>query len=133
MSNRGPPTDKQRLLVVDDQPFFREFLREKLEELGYLVATCGDAAGALRTVEASETPLVVLLDLMMPEVSGLELLRALTAQRCASRMRVVLMSAHHSVEGAALYHPLVVGRAQKPVDVDDLHRLATEAAQQLRA
>src|SRR5271169_3003394 len=86
----------QQLLVVDDQAFFAGFLQEKFQELGYSVSTARDAFAALALVSRSKAPLVVLLDLMLPQVSGHQLLRELAKGPHAATIRVVLVSAHHT-------------------------------------
>jgi CheY-like chemotaxis protein len=128
-----PHENGQQLLVVDDQPFFAAFLREKFEERGYSVATVGDAGEALAYVSAAKQPIVVLLDLMLPRVNGQQLLRELARGPHASELRVVLVSAHHTVETVAAHHPMVAGRAQKPVDLGELARMVASAAQDLTA
>jgi len=125
--------NSQRLLVVDDQPFFAAFLREKFEERGYSVATAANAGEALAFVSETTVPIVVLLDLMLPRVSGYQLLRELARGANASEIRVVLVSAHHTVETVAAHHPMVVGRAQKPVDLGELARMVASAANDLAA
>jgi CheY-like chemotaxis protein len=117
-----PHEKGQQLLVVDDQPFFASFLREKFEERGYSVATASDAGEALAFVSAATEPIVVLLDLMLPGVSGHQLLRELARGPYAREIRVVLVSAHHTVETVA---------AQKPVDLGELARMVACAAQDL--
>jgi CheY-like chemotaxis protein len=128
-----PHENGQQLLVVDDQPFFASFLREKFEERGYSVATVADADEALAFVSEATEPLVVLLDLMLPRVSGHQLLRELARGPHAPEIRVVLVSAHHTVETVAPNHPMVVGRAQKPVDLGELARMVASAAYDLTA
>jgi two-component system, OmpR family, phosphate regulon response regulator PhoB len=122
-----------RLLVVDDQPFFSTFLREKFEEMGYSVQTALDAFEALDVLGKVGSPVVVLLDLMLPRVSGPQLLRELARGPHASGIRVVLVSAHHTVETVAKGHPMVVGRAQKPVDLGELARMVEAATDGLSA
>lgn len=123
--------DGQLLLIVDDQVFFSAFLREKFEELGYSVLTAEDAFGALELVSQFEAPLVVLLDLMLPLVSGHQLLRELAYGVHASTIRVILVSAHHTVETVATNHPMVVGRVQKPIDLGELTRIVNFATHDL--
>jgi CheY-like chemotaxis protein len=120
-------TDTPQLLVVDDDAFFSEFLRGKFEELGYSVAVAADAFGAMVFVGRWTKPLVVLLDLMLPRVSGEGLLRELARSSNAAIIRVVLVSAHHTVEVLAKGHPMVAGRTQKPVDLGELARLVATA------
>ena len=133
MENAQLHENGPHLLVVDDQPFFASFLREKFEERGYSVATVGDAHEALAVVREATGPLVVLLDLMLPRVSGHQLLRELARGPHASEIRVVLVSAHHTVETVAARHPMVVGRAQKPVDLGELARMVEVASRDLLA
>jgi len=123
----------QQLLVVDDEPFFTAFLRGKFSERGYSVSTAGDALEALTFVSQVTAPLVVLLDLMLPRVSGYQVLRELARGSNASDIRVVLVSAHHTVGSVATNHPMVVGRAQKPVDMGELTRMVDIAARDLAA
>jgi CheY-like chemotaxis protein len=131
MENAQPHANGKQLLVVDDQPVFAEFLREKFERLGYSVVTTGDARDALAFASQLEAPLVVLLELMLPRVSGHQLLRELARCPHAAEIRVVLVSAHHTVGTVAAQHPMVVGRAQKPVDLGELTRMVDIASHQL--
>jgi len=124
-------TDGAQLLVVDDEALFSAFIKEKFEELGYSVATAADAFEALDFVGRWPAPLVVLLDLRMPRVSGEGLLRELSRSPRAATLRVVLVSAHHAVEVVAAGHPMVVGRAQKPVDLGELTRMVVGATRAL--
>ena len=87
-----PETDEPlRVLVVDDHPIWRDGLAEKLAERGFTLAgTAGDGAQALRLVRATR-PDVVLLDLHLPDMSGVEVTRRLLAADAA--LRVLILSA----------------------------------------
>ncbi len=67
-----------RVLVVDDDPATVELLQEFLLAKGYEVLTASDGAEALRTVKA-ERPHLLLLDIMLPKLDGLEVLRQVKA------------------------------------------------------
>jgi two-component system, OmpR family, response regulator MprA len=71
-------TPKSRVLVVDDDKAVRESLRRSLEFNGYDVALAGDGAEALAGI-AAHKPDVVVLDVMMPRLDGLETTKALRA------------------------------------------------------
>ena len=88
-------TSRARVLVVDDERFFREAIRELLEAEGCAVSTAATAADAL---EAAADPAVgvVVLDIQLPDQSGLEVLRALRERR--PELRVVMLSAHTDQE-----------------------------------
>lgn len=127
MAGAEQRTDGAQLLVVDDEAFFSAFLKEKFEELGYSVATASDAFEALEFVASWTAPLVVLLDLRMPRVTAEGLLRELSKTPRAATIRVVQVSAHHTVERVAAGRPMVAGRAQKPIDLGELTRLVVGA------
>jgi two-component system response regulator AtoC len=67
-----------RVLVVDDEPEAVELLQEFLQAKGYEVSTASDGAEALRKVK-EERPHLLLLDIHMPKMDGLEVLRQLRA------------------------------------------------------
>lgn len=67
---------KQHILVVDDEPQIRELLKAYFSKHGYDVTTAADAEAALRL--ADETPLnLVILDVLLPDIDGLEVLEKL--------------------------------------------------------
>jgi CheY-like chemotaxis protein len=72
------PSSLGRVLVVDDEPHVGATLRDVLIELGYIVKVAVRGAEALKLVPVFE-PDVVLLDLLMPEMSGVEVLDHLAA------------------------------------------------------
>jgi CheY-like chemotaxis protein len=106
------------VLVVDDDDAIRESVRDVLTDEGYRVLSAENGAVALEAVQAHAADLrVVLLDLMMPVMSGWELLEVLQAHERYSRIPVVVVS--------AMSAPGTRGHIQKPIDVD--HLLATVA------
>lgn len=80
----------KRVLVVDDEALIRVMVREVLEHAGYYVATL-DRPKRVRAAVSAHEPDLILLDLMMPEVGGLEALAALAGHTAAP---VILMSAY---------------------------------------
>jgi DNA-binding response OmpR family regulator len=88
-------TTGARVLVVDDERFFREAIRELLEGDGLSVVA---AANAVEALEAATDPDlgVVVLDVQLPDQSGLDVLRTLRERR--PELRVVMLSAHTDQE-----------------------------------
>jgi CheY-like chemotaxis protein len=80
------------VLVVDDEPLVRSNLRSLLEASGYDVREATDGNAALAAL-AREEPGVVLLDMTMPDLSGVEVLRRIRAR--GSRVPVILTSGYH--------------------------------------
>jgi DNA-binding NarL/FixJ family response regulator len=78
------------VLVVDDDPGFREFARALLERAGFAVLDAGEAEEALELV-AARLPQLVLLDVQLPKVSGYELFRELR-DRCGESLQIIFVS-----------------------------------------
>jgi DNA-binding NarL/FixJ family response regulator len=86
----------RRLLVVDDVPLFRAGLSSALKDAGFeIVAEAGDAEAAVTAAEKHQ-PDLVLLDILMPGMSGLEVVEKITA--VAPDARIVLLTASESEE-----------------------------------
>ncbi|WP_426593424.1 response regulator [Cellulomonas sp. McL0617] len=83
-----------KVLVVDDEPGLAHALAITLRASGWEVVTASDGASALRAA-AAHTPDVVLLDLGLPDMSGLDVI---TAVRAWSRMPIVVLSARQHGE-----------------------------------
>jgi DNA-binding NarL/FixJ family response regulator len=85
-----------RIVLVDDHPMFRDGLRKLLEtDAGFSV--CGEAGnvGAAVAVVRELTPDILLLDMAMPDASGLEVLRLLGYEALATRVLVLTASIGH--------------------------------------
>ena len=112
------PAGQKTILVVDDDRVGRESLAEAVAEMGYCALGASDAAAALRVVERQTVDLV-LTDLRMPDVDGLELLRRLRERD--SRIFVILITAFATVRTAVEAMKLgAFNYIVKPVDLDQL-------------
>lgn len=83
---------RKKLLVVDDEQGFREFVRDAAAELGFEVETASNGALA-RDVYLRFSPDIIVLDMVMPEVDGVELTRWLALQQ--TRARVILVTGYN--------------------------------------
>jgi DNA-binding NarL/FixJ family response regulator len=84
-----------RVMVVDDHPMWREGVARDLTEAGYqIVAAVGDGAQAVR-VGTSLRPDVVVLDLQLPDLSGVEVITKLVATDAPIRILVLSASGEH--------------------------------------
>jgi DNA-binding NtrC family response regulator len=86
---------KTKILIVDDEPAIREVLEMILQEWGYDVRLASDGAEARDLVESYD-PEIVISDVVMPQLSGLDLLRLLKAGN--SNRPVILVTAHASID-----------------------------------
>jgi DNA-binding NarL/FixJ family response regulator len=83
-------------MVVDDHPMWRDAVARDLTEAGFeIVATVGEGAQALRTV-AAVRPDVVVLDLQLPDTSGVDLTRSLMAAQPGVRVLILSASGEHA-------------------------------------
>jgi two-component system response regulator MprA len=89
-----PPATKPRVLVVEDDRAVRESLRRSLEFNGYEVRLAGDGAEALATIGAAQ-PDVVVMDVMMPRLDGLETTR--TLRTAGNRVPILVLTARDAV------------------------------------
>jgi DNA-binding NtrC family response regulator len=106
------------LLVVDDEKHQRESLQAILSDEGYAVTVASDGREALQKAAAAK-PEVVLTDLKMPGLSGIDVVRALREGPLPPK--VILITAHGSVERAREAHELgAFDYMSKPVVADEL-------------
>jgi len=118
-------TGRSRVLVVDDEPGVLDMLRESLEHLGYEASTAASVEQAIVAM-ARVRPHLVLLDLIMPGISGLE---ALTYFRQHHRtVPVIVVTGRREPEIARQARAAgafaIVG---KPVDMPTLESLVAQA------
>ena len=115
-SNEDKPTPRGTILVVDDEPGFREMLKWHLDTLsGVNVATAKDGADAMSQAIKGNF-LLVITDLTMPKVNGLELLDQLKLKN--PQTEVVILTGFGSVETAV--HAMKKGATDfilKPFDL----------------
>jgi two-component system, NtrC family, response regulator PilR len=115
------------LLVVDDEASLRDFLSIVFEEAGWHVDAAGSVAEA-RVAMARQEPDVVLCDLMLPDGSGIDLLKDIKAQNPS--IGVVMITAHTSTQSAV--EALKAGALDyiaKPFDIEELKIVVRKAVE----
>jgi DNA-binding response OmpR family regulator len=85
------------VLVVDDEPLFREVVADILTAAGHRVLVAGSVKEAIATLQV-EKPAVILTDQMMPDLDGLNLVHRLRADREWAQVRVIIVSAKATAE-----------------------------------
>jgi two-component system alkaline phosphatase synthesis response regulator PhoP len=80
------------ILVVDDEPGIVQIARDYLERAGFRVVTAGDGAAALRLAR-SELPSLLVLDLMLPELDGLDVTRSVRADPATRTIPIIMLTA----------------------------------------
>lgn len=122
-----------RVLIVDDDEDIRQTLHSLLEDIGgYTVHEAVDGLDGLAQIRMSDVSLVVLLDVLMPGLDGIEVLEAVAAdQELASRHAFVLDSVSRRATTAVFPSNLSVQVLVKPFNIDDLLKVVDQAAQSL--
>src|SRR6202453_349366 len=87
--------DKERILVVDDEPSIRKYLQTLLEVDGFKVETVPSGKDALAKIGNGERPDFIILDVLMPEIDGLETLRQL--MQIDRTLNVIMLSCSNEV------------------------------------
>ena len=112
------PTVNETVLVVDDEERIRSSLRGILSDEGFRVVDTGGAPEVMDLIER-EHPAVVLLDVWMPEIDGIELLRRIKSERPA--VPVIMISGHANIQNAVAATKLgAADFIQKPFSVSGL-------------
>jgi DNA-binding NtrC family response regulator len=122
-----PSHTAERVLIVEDDPATRSGLTELVRTWGFTADSAADGADALEKVTAFR-PSIVVTDLVMPNMSGIELLKALQPE--LDNIKIILLTAQGTVDTAV---EAVKGGAEdyltKPLDPNKLQRLLERLAE----
>jgi DNA-binding response OmpR family regulator len=83
---------KPKILVVDDEPEAVELLEFNLKQAGYAVTTAGDGAEALKKAR-TQTPDMIVLDVMLPEMDGFEICKSLRLDSTTAKIPIIMLTA----------------------------------------
>jgi DNA-binding response OmpR family regulator len=127
MSNPEAPTPKGRILVVDDDPNAVIILTRMLAREGYSTLSAPGGQVALDTL-ATQSVDVILLDVMMPEMDGLQVCEKLRADERLRRIPVILLTAKDDIETRSRGMTLGVSEyLTKPINRPELfNRIAAQ-------
>jgi DNA-binding NtrC family response regulator len=115
----------EKVLIVDDDKAFLAILSERMQNRGMEVSTAESAAEALKMLE-KESFDAVLLDLMMPEMGGIEALQVMRKKQ--PEVQVIFVTGHPSVsKGVEAMKLGAMDFISKPVDMSDLTEKIKEA------
>lgn len=113
-----------RILIVEDDSDTRETIKDVLELEGFKVSTAQNGRAALRLLEDIRSPCLILLDVMMPVMNGIEFMDAISEREDAGLItRVVMISGAADLMDQGRHgRPLM----KKPVSIDKLINVAVE-------
>jgi DNA-binding NtrC family response regulator len=113
------PTLEKQVLIVEDEIVFAKAVKKQLQRAGYKCEIAGDLSTAREKYE-SQTPDMVLLDMRLPDGSGLDFLEAIKNEN-DSNTAVLVMSAYGELEDAVSAMKLGASDyLKKPIDLDEL-------------
>ena len=119
-----------RVLLVDDEREFVQTLSERLQmrDMGSAVAYDGESA---LTLVKEDEPEVIIIDLKMPDIDGIEVLKKVKKQR--PEIEVIVLTGHGSEEDRKLCMELgAFDYLQKPVDINHLSQVLKDAYAKIR-
>lgn len=112
------------ILIVDDEPTILELIHDILELDGFTVFVAHNGASALRQVQ-QHTVALVLTDLMMPQLNGVELARRLRSDPKTAAIPIILMSAAMPPDVSDLF----VAVLHKPFPIDEVRQIVRQCLQ----
>lgn len=119
--------DKKTIAVIEDEEILSKVLREALAEAGFNVLHATDGEAGMKLIESKEIDLV-LLDILLPKMNGIELLKKIKADEKYKDMKIIVLSVVSDIEKVAdamesgVYTYLIKNRTK----VDDLVKKVQE-------
>ena len=111
---------RKRLLVVDDDPDMVNVIKKRLARRGYDVSTASTGARALRRLRKEPCD-CLLLDLLLPDISGREIMETIAKEEILPLSRVIVLTGVHNVQNATAYMQYgAFAYLGKPFDFDYL-------------
>lgn len=107
---------KKTVFIVEDDVSIREFLATYLEDNGYWVKSARNGKEAINKLKGTTSPSVFLVDAMMPEMNGYELIHWLRSGSNLSQVPILMMSAFKKLDGIKEWDEFI----PKPFDLNDL-------------
>jgi two-component system sensor histidine kinase ChiS len=105
LDDPSPPTDEPspttarfHILVVDDEPINQQVLLNHLSLEGYRITVAADGRAAIAAIDPADPPDLVLLDVMMPKLTGYEVCKILRETYTPTQLPIVLITAKNQVE-----------------------------------
>ena len=107
-----------QILVIEDEANIRRFVSINVKARGHIVEEAGTGTDGLQRMRDT-TPQVLILDMMLPDMTGWQVLEAMSQEEALKAIPVILMTASVHVEDSLKY-PNVVQHVMKPASVSIL-------------
>jgi len=122
-----------KILIVDDEPLIRELILQIIDEIEDIEIHAIEASDGVEGLELirKEKPDIVLLDIMMPRMSGFEICRILQKEPPSWKMKVVMLTAKgQEIDKQTAKELGVKWYITKPFKIDDIIKLLREIAEE---
>jgi DNA-binding response OmpR family regulator len=118
---KGNNLEKKKVIIVDDEILFLRIIKINLERTGrYEVEAVSDATNILSRIKAFN-PDIILLDILMPKINGMEVCKMLSADPVGKKVPVIALSALDTDNvKATMYELGVIDFIAKPVEITEL-------------
>jgi len=118
--------NKKRVMIVDDDLDILLSLKELLEANGYKVYSFDNGNDFLKALSEGKKPTLVILDIMMPEMSGWEIQRILKENPKWKKIPIIFLTARSTETAREMYEQYGIDYILKPFDIKDfLNRINT--------
>ncbi|GAB5046462.1 response regulator [Thermodesulfovibrio sp. TK110] len=122
-----------KILIVDDEPLIRELILQIIDEIEDMQIQAVEACDGVEGLELirKEKPDIVLLDIMMPKMSGFEICRILQKEPPSCKMKIVMLTAKgQEIDKQTARELGVKWYITKPFKIDDIIKLLKELAEE---
>ena len=127
MESGTPRTERKQILVAEDNETLRHMITRVLERAHFQVDSAQDGEEAVRKFKKNSTYSAILLDMMMPKLTGEEVLEQLSENFPDLLKRVIVMTAAVTRSTAEAFGP-ICAVITKPFDIHQLVRVVSECA-----
>jgi DNA-binding response OmpR family regulator len=109
--------NKKRVMIVDDDPDILISIKQILEAEGYKVYTFDNGEDCLKELDEGKKPTLIILDVMMPTMSGWEIHRKLGERSSWRKIPVIFLTARINETAEEMYKRYGVAHIKKPFDI----------------
>lgn len=118
---------KGNILVIDDEYLICDVIKQAMEIDGFSVTFTTKSIDALKDIENKNEYDIVISDICMPDVSGIDILNAVNAQNLNTQ--VILITGFHAVDSKIVKFLKPFAYIQKPFDLEEITTIVNEAMQ----
>lgn len=113
-------------MIVDDDPDVLISVKQILEKKGYKVYTYDNGYDFLKSMEKGKNPILIILDIMMPIISGWEIHRKLGENHLWKKIPILFLTGRDTETAQEMYKRYGIARIKKPFDIKEFEERIEE-------